>query len=199
MLMLWVTAVLEAGLNRLLYQDSVMKPARQRLKGKVLRMELAELDSPLILVFGEMQVDVLTAWDAVADCTLKTHIATLPALRQRLTALIKQGDLDVEGDLQVVQQFAALLDMAEQDPAEILAPYLGDIVAEGLTQKVHAQFCGLRRRLLEHRARLGQAVSEEWRLCPSTLEIAWFSDEVDVIDRAGTRLAARLDKLEQSR
>src|SRR5471030_1389284 len=201
MLMLLVTAALETGLNRLLYQDALMKPARQRLKGKVLRVELAELDSPVILVFGEMQVDVLAEWGSLADCTLKTHVSTLPALRQRqrFAALIKHGDLDIEGDLQVIQQFVALLDMAELDPAEILAPYLGDIVAEGLTQKIQAQVCLVRRRLLEHRVRLGQAVSEEWRLSPSALEIAWFSDEVDVMERAGTSLVARLDKLEQSR
>lgn len=201
MLMLLVTAALETGLNRLLYQDALMKPARQRLKGKVLRVELAELDSPVILVFGEMQVDVLAAWGSLADCTLKTRVSTLPVLRQRqrFAALIKQGDLDIEGDLQVVQQFVALLDMAELDPAEILAPYLGDIVAEGLTQKIQAQVCLARRHLLEHRVRLGQAVSEEWRLSPSALEIAWFSDEVDVMERAGTSLVARLNKLEQSR
>ncbi len=201
MLMLLVTAALETGLNRLLYQDAIMKSARQRLKGKVLRVELAELDSPVILVFGETQVDVLAAWDSLADCTLKIRAATLPALRQRsqLAALIKQGDLEVEGDVQVVQQFAALLDMAELDPAEMLAPYLGDIVAEGLTQQVRAHACGLRRRLSEHRVQLGQAVSEEWRLSPSALEMAWFIDEVDVMDRAGTILAARLEKLEQSR
>jgi len=199
--MLLVTAALETGLNRWLYQDAFMKPARQRLKGKVLRVELAELDSPVILAFGEAQVDVLAAWDSPADCTLKTRAAALPALRQRrqLAALLKQGDLEVEGDLQVLQQFAALLDMAELDPAEMLAPYLGDVVAEGLTQKVHAHVCGLRHRLREHRVQLGQVVSEEWRLSPSALEMAWFSDEVDVMDRAGTILAARLDKLEQSR
>lgn len=201
MLMLLLTAALETGLNRLLYQDRSMKPLRQRLKGKVLRVELAELDSPVILVFGEAQADVLIAWDQPADCTVRTHAAVLPSLRRRqqLAALIKQGDLEVEGDLQVVQQFVALLDLAEVDPAEILAPYLGDILAEDVTQKIQAHADGLRRRWLARQTRLGQAISEEWRLSPSALELAWFGDEVDAMDRAGTILAARLDKLEQSR
>ncbi|WP_413731671.1 ubiquinone biosynthesis protein UbiJ [Sodalis sp. RH20] len=201
MLMLLVTATLETALKRLLYKDGFLKPARQRLKGKVLRFELAELDSPVILVFGESQVDVLAAWDGPADCTVRTHFSALPALRRRqqLPLLIKQGSLDVDGDLQVVQQFVALLDMAEVDPAELLAPYVGDIVAEGLTQKLRAHACGLRRRLGEQQTRLGQAVTEEWRLSPSSLELAWFSDEVDAIDRAGAALTARLAKLESGR
>lgn len=201
MLMLLVTATLETALKRLLYQDGLMKPARQRLKGKVLRFELAELDSPVVLVFGETQVDVLAAWDGTADCTLRTHLSALPALRRRqqLPLLIKQGSLDVDGDLQVMQQFVALLDMTEVDPAELLAPYLGDIAAEGLTQKLNSHARGLRRRLREQQIWLGQAVTEEWRLSPSSLEQAWFCDEVDAIDRAGAVLTARLAKLESGR
>lgn len=198
MLMLLLTATLETALKRLLYQDGLLKPARQRLKGKVLRFELAEMDSPVILVFGETQADVLAAWDGPADCTVRTRFSALPALcrRQQLPLLIKQGSLEVDGDLQVVQQFVALLDMTEVDPAELLAPYLGDIVAEGLTQKLHAHGRGLRRRLSERQTRLGLAVTEEWRLSPSALELAWFNDEVDALDRAQAVLTARLAKLE---
>ena len=52
--------------------------------------------------------------------------------RQQLTALIRSGDLEVQGDLQVVQNMVSLCDLAEFDPAELLAPYTGDIVAEGV-------------------------------------------------------------------
>jgi ubiquinone biosynthesis protein UbiJ len=40
----------------------------------------------------------------------------------------------VQGDLQVVQNTVALCDLAEFDPAELLAPYTGDIVAEGVSK-----------------------------------------------------------------
>lgn len=201
MLMLLITAALETALTRLLYQDRIMKPARQRLKGKVLRVELAELDSPVILIFGETQVDVLADWSGVADCTVKTRLSALPALRRRqqLTSLIKQGSLEVDGDLQVVQHFTALLDMAPVDPAELLAPYLGDIVAEGLTQNVHHHVRKFWLGARAQQARLGQAVTEEWRLSPSALELAWFSDEVDAAAREGASLMARLENLESGR
>jgi ubiquinone biosynthesis protein UbiJ len=191
MLMLLITATLEVALKRLLYQDQIMKTARQRLKGKTLRFELAELDQPVILVFGESQADVLTAWDDRADCTVKTHFSVLPALgrRQQLTALIKQGSLEVDGDMQV-------LDMAECDPAEFLSPYLGDILAEGLTQHLSARFNQVKRLYGEGQARLGQAITEEWRLSPSPLELAWYNEEVDALTRSETILDSRLAKLE---
>ena len=63
-----------------------------------------------------------------------TRLSVLPKLRnrQQLTALIRSGDLEVQGDLQVVQNMVSLCDPAEFDPAELLAPYTGDIVAEGV-------------------------------------------------------------------
>lgn len=201
LLMPLISATLEAVLKRLLYQDRAMSAARERLKGKVLRFELAEWETPVILVFGERQVDVLNAWDDVADCTVRTRLATLPALleRQRLTQLIKQGFLDVEGDPQCIQQFAALLDMAEFDAAELLAPWVGDIAAEGVTQAVARRLTEARRLLRTGQGRVAQAMTDEWRLAPSALELAWFCDEVDDVTRAGENLVARLDKLEASR
>ena len=51
-----VTAGIETALNTFLWRDKALKPARQRLLGKVLRVELKELSTPVVLVFSERQV-----------------------------------------------------------------------------------------------------------------------------------------------
>jgi Uncharacterized protein conserved in bacteria len=116
-----ITGGLETALNRVLYRDRSLKTARQRLAGKVLLLRLQELDFPLVLVFSENQLDVLSDWQDRSDCSVSLRFSTLPKLRdrQQLTSLIRSGELDVEGDLQVVQQFSALMDLAELDPANI--------------------------------------------------------------------------------
>ncbi len=78
----------------------------------MLRVELKELSTPVVLVFSERQVDVLGAWEGDADCTVITRLSVLPQLRnrQQLTALIRSGDTEVQGDLQVVQNTVALCD-----------------------------------------------------------------------------------------
>ena len=131
-----ITAGIEGALNAFLYRDRALKSARQRLQGKVLRVALREFSTPLILIFSERQVDVLGQWEGETDCSVTTRLSVLPELRnrQQLTALIRRGDLEVEGDIQVVQNFASLMDLAEFDPAELLAPYIGDIAAEGLSK-----------------------------------------------------------------
>lgn len=47
-----VTAGLETVLNAFLWRDRALKPARQRLLGKVLRVELQELSDPVVLVLA---------------------------------------------------------------------------------------------------------------------------------------------------
>lgn len=61
-----VTAGIETALNTFLWRDKALKPARQRLLGKVLRVQLQDFATPVVLVFSERQVDVLSAWDGEA-------------------------------------------------------------------------------------------------------------------------------------
>ena len=193
-----VTAGLETVLNTFLWRDRALKPARQRLLGKVLRVELQELSEPVVLVFSERQVDVLGAWEGEADCTVRTRLSVLPQLRnrQQLTALIRSGDLEVQGDLQVVQNTVTLCDLAEFDPAELLAPYTGDVVAEGFSKVFRGGARFLLRGAQRQQCYVAEAITEEWRLAPGPLELAWFAEETAAVERALAALEKRLETLE---
>ncbi len=193
-----MTAGIETALNKLLWQDKALRAARLRLYGKVLRITLQELNAPLVMVFSEQQLDVVAQWDGEVDCTVVTRLSVLPSLRDRsqLTQLIRQGDLEVQGDIQVVQNMVALLDLAETDPAEMLAPWTGDIVAEGLSRAVRNGGQFLKQRLVRQRQNVSQAITEEWRLAPGSLEVAWFTEEAQALNTAVENLSQRLEKLE---
>ncbi len=193
-----VTAGLESVLNTFLWRDRGLKAARQRLLGKVLRVELKEFSAPLVLVFSEQQIDVLGEWEGEADCRVTTRLAVLPKLRdrQQLTALIRSGDLEVQGDLQVVQNWVALMDLAEFDPVELLAPYLGDIAAEGISKVIRGGGKLLKKGISRNQHYLAEAITEEWRMAPGPLEVAWFAEETAAVERTVDAMSARLDKLE---
>lgn len=196
-----LTATLETALNQLLFRDRSMKAARQRLSGKTLQIELAELDMPLALIFSEHRLDVLSQWEDGADCRLKTRLAVLMKLRDRqhLSALMRSGDLVIEGDIQVAQQLIGLLDLAEFDPAEWLAPYLGDVVAQGISQTAQKTLGALNHMLSRQRQTLSDTLIEEWRLAPGKLENVWFQDEIAALEISAEKLSERLAKLEASR
>lgn len=193
-----LTASLETALNQILYRDRGLKAARQRLSGKSLAIVLAELKQPVTFIFSDRQVDVIGDWADKPDCTVKTRLSTLPKLRdrQQLTALIRSGELEVEGDLQLVQQFSALMDLAELDPAEYLAPWIGDIAAQGISQFARRGFQAVRRDVQRKQSYLAQTLTEEWRVAPGGLELAWFSEEVDALSASLEALEARLSKRE---
>lgn len=193
-----VTAAIEGALNRFLWRENALKPARQRLYGKVLRVALNEFSSPLVLVFGDRQIDVLGAWEGEADCTVSTRVSVLPRLRdrQQLTSLIRSGDLEVQGDIQVVQNFVALADLAEFDLAELLAPWTGDIAAESVSKLLRGGASFLRRSAQRQQRYVAEALTEEWRMAPGSLEVAWFAEESAAVARDVDALAKRLEKLE---
>lgn len=193
-----VTGSIETAINMLLWREKALKPARQRLIGKVLRIELKEFSSPLVLVFSERQVDVLGAWEGEADCTVITRVSVLPQLRnrQQLTALIRNNDLEVQGDLQVVQNLVSLADLAEFDPAELLAPYTGDIAAEGVSKFLRGGAKFVQHGLARQQRYVAETLTEEWRLAPGALEIAWFAEETMAVERELAALTKRLEKLE---
>lgn len=193
-----MTAGIEGVLNTFLWRDRSLKSARQRLQGKTLRVSLKEFSAPLVLVFSEQQLDVLSQWEGEADCSVTTHIGVLPKLRdrQQLTALIRSGELDVAGDIQVVQNLASLMDLAEFDPAELLAPYIGDIASEGISKFARHGGKLLKKGLIRNQQYLGEALTEEWRVAPGSLEVAWFAEEIEALARSADALSKRLDKLE---
>lgn len=193
-----VSAGIERALNTFLYREGALKPARARLHGKVLRIVVQEFSSPFVLVFSERQVDVLGEWEGDADCTVITHMRTLPKLRdrQQLTALIRSGELEVQGDIQVVQNLVSLMDLAEFDFAEVLAPWTGDIAAEGIGKLLRGGARFLQRGFQRQQRYVSEVITEEWRVAPGALEVAWFAEEIAAVERAADALAKRLDKLE---
>lgn len=193
-----LTAFLETTLNYLLYRETVLKPTRLRLVGKTLSIKLKEIETPLVLIFSEKQLDVLSQWSEPADCSMKTTIPALLKLRDRqcLSALINSGEIIIEGDMQIIQQWSALLDMSEWDPAHYLSPYVGDIVAEGISQIVKKGVKFASNTIERKKTYFVESLTEEWKMAPSALEAAYFSEEVDAVANKVTQIEKRLVALE---
>ena len=195
-----IAGVIETSLNNLLFRDRSMQSASHRLSGKTLKLSLQELSTSLTLVFSVNHIDVVSQWDQPADCTLITQLPVLFSLRdrQRLSALLREGEVVVEGDIQVIQQFVTLIDLAEWDPAEWLSPYIGDVAAETISQGVQSGSRKAKHWVEQKQAYLAQAVTEEWRLAPGRLEVLHFSDETEVLSQQVDSLIERIEKLEKS-
>lgn len=196
-----IKVIIETAFKSLPCQDQDVLAARQRLTGKVLRMELVELKTSVILIFGKLRIYVLKAMDDTADCTIRVRFITLLALVNRncWTQFIKQGDLEVDGDLQLAQLLVELLNMTEYDVAELLSPWLGDVIAEGIIRVMTVKIASILKRLSISKERLTLAITDEWQIIPSMLEHSWFCSEVNQLNLAEKSLVDYLEKLEALR
>ncbi|HFQ5309258.1 TPA: SCP2 domain-containing protein [Vibrio vulnificus] len=191
-----ITAVIETSLNVLVKDNPDLEKRLLRLKGQVIQVHLQELNKTLTFIFSQ-QIDVLANYEGQPDCYLSLKLAVLPELREQanITKLIKQDKLILEGDIQLAQKFAQLITDAKPDVEEWVSRVTGDVVAHSLAQGVKnvGSFVGRQEKKQQHH--LAQVITEEWRLAPGPLEVAYFCDQVDDAKSDLARLEARLQKL----
>jgi ubiquinone biosynthesis accessory factor UbiJ len=192
-----LTATIESALNRLIQDDPALVRRLMRLKGQVIQIHVKELDKTLTFLFSQ-QIDVLAGYEGKSNCYLSLHFSILPELlreKANITALIKQDKLVVEGDLQLAQAFAQLMNDCKPDAEEWLSRLTGDVVAHtvvggarGVTQLIKQHVC-------KQQSYLAQVITEEWKLAPGPLEVAYFCDQVSDVSDKVQRLDKRLNSL----
>ena len=191
-----LTAVIETLINQFLQYNLHGTLALKPLSGKTLTVKLAELPMPLSFTISDEKI-LVTCNDEHNDCCLITSIGTLIELNkdQQLTDLIKNGKLDIQGDLKVAQRFAEIAQTLDIDWQSELAKRIGDIPSYKLGQ--------LGRNLINKisfAAEQIQADASEWlvhekQLIVTAAQIAYFSDDVEKVAKNVSALSQRIDKL----
>lgn len=195
---LLVTAGIETVINQLINADKQTKQKLASLQGKSLQVNIAECPKPLYFIFSS-QVDVLTRFDADADCVMDMKLSTLPRLQDnsQFTQLIKDEELDIQGDPMVASKFSMLLRELDIDWEEHLSRFTGDIGAHKLVQGAKSSRDWLLRNSEIARMNIAEYLIEEIRLAPGALEIANFCDEVTELEQDCRKLEVRLALLAQ--
>jgi ubiquinone biosynthesis protein UbiJ len=103
--------------------------------------------------------------------------------------------LKLEGDLNLAQQFSALLTELKPDVEEKLSQYTGDIVAHTLVSGVKNSACWVKTQISRQTRHAAEVLTEEWKIAPAPLEIAHFCDQVSDVDAQLAELDARLTRL----
>lgn len=192
--LLWATA--EKMLNQALYVDNGSLSLRRQLAGKSLSIQLTDLLTLPLLCFSIDRVDLLASQERVADCHVVTTLATLKQLKQQnnLSALIRTGQLTIDGDLAVLQQFVQLTEQAQWDWAEWLSPWLGDLASQQLANGLTRQFTRFTQLFAQQRNMLAHLI-EEKQLAPSQQALLSFNRQVTHVAEQAEQVAQRLARL----
>lgn len=195
-----LSATLSRALNTLLRLDADSADRLRPLRGKRLVVRLTELPWPLVFAFDN-EVEVLTPQleqDVAGDCVITLSVRALDALRDtaNLTRLIKDGELTLDGDIQVAQSFSEALKTLDIDWEEQISRYTGDIFAHTLATGVRQAKDGISAFIAKARVTLSEGATEEKQIAAHPVAVKTFCDSVDALRSDVARLEARLTRLQ---
>lgn len=191
------TAGGETVFNGLLARSPHLAPILRKLDGKLLQIQLQQPSICLFIQFSDNRTLWLSDYEGEADCCVSLQASALPKLadKSQLTDLINHKALILQGDIQVLQNFTQLLEQLERDPAELLSPFVGDVVAQtatdfarGIVQKAKTQFALSRQNVVDN-------LLTERPVLVHRLELAHFGDQVDDLAQQAVRLEQKFAKV----
>lgn len=189
-------SIAEPMLNHVLQYDSDASNKLKKLNNKSLSVELTDLSVNLTVKVFDNKVFV-SGQSEPADCVIKTSLDGLQKLSDaaQITAMIRQGQLDLEGDLHVAQGFSGLLMDNDIDWQEWLSEYLGDAMTFKLSQAIKNQrtYWVRKKRDLDYTAQ--SALVDELRVTPDRIEVERFVADVDQLNAQTERLTLEIQKL----
>ncbi|MDX1676357.1 SCP2 domain-containing protein [Arsukibacterium sp.] len=178
--------------------DSEATERLKKLQGKQLAFTLRELKLRLVLTAGTDRL-LFNRHNEAVDCDIRTDLASLRQLRDasQLTRLIKADALQIEGDIQVAQQYSYFLQSLNPDWQEALSGYVGDAMAHKIALSIQQLQCYLQQksRLIEQS--MTMLAQDELLLTPSSLEMQQFSQDVSELSARVSRLTASLPDVEE--
>lgn len=191
---------LETLLNGLIQRTGHCEGYLRKLNGKVLAVQLTHIDARIYFVFSTQHIDLLEQYAEQADCaiTIAPNLLLNPPKKSELTQYINDKSIVLNGDLQVLQDFIALLDYLEKDPAELLSPYVGDIVAQSAVDFGRKIFTAFQRKMAQSQRYWGERLTEEYQLIAPSLAIADFCDQVKMLEKQTALLEQKITQLNEN-
>lgn len=190
---------LQRVLNRYVSESTAARDRLRALEGATFALELAGTGLTCTLAARD---GVLTVEPGVPEQpTARLRAAPLDLLRivrgGTSTAVLRKTRAELTGDLHVAEGYAKLLELARPDLEEVLAGFLGDVLAHEVGRAAEAGLAWLARAGRSFEMNAAEYLQEETRALPAPLEAQAFYDDVERLRDDVERAAARLDKLAQ--
>lgn len=198
-----LSATIETIINKALLLNvnrSVNNSALENLNQTTLTINLVELNFPISLTVNAEDKNypiIVGTMIERSNCTISTSLKTLKKLKaeQQITQLIKAGELDVDGDIKVAQQFANIAQQLEIDWQSELAKHLGDVPTHKLLEfgnKITKKFKKTSKQI---ESDFTEYLVHEKRLVVTSSQVNAFNQAVQEIDQQVNTLSEQIDNL----
>lgn len=199
-----LTARLQALLDEQVAGSPRARELLARLDGKRMRILARFTPWELTLLADGGKLRLLPGEPALADgpwpapdVTLAgTPLALLSLQREDPAAVIRRGDVTLEGDGETGAQFQELLQLLRPDLEDGLSRLFGDIPAHGAGTLLRKAVEWGRNTAATQAANAGEYLAHERRLLVPRAEARQFIEDVDALREQVDRVAARVALLE---
>ncbi|KMT66071.1 SCP2 domain-containing protein [Catenovulum maritimum] len=193
-----ISGLIEHSVNYWLKTSGHNLSVPANLVGKVVAIELTDLS--LVLVMQITEAGLVNVWSPLegeVDCKIQTTLSGLQKLQQpeQITALIKSGEVDIEGDVQLAQKFSDWLKQSLVYWQDILASLTGNIAAHKISETSNQLIKKAKLTKQNSERAFTNIVWDEKRLAPHPIEVIDFGDQLTSLRQDVDRLAARINQL----
>lgn len=167
-----------------------------KLEQKTLTIVLSEFNFPISISVNNQKV-IVSGLTERADCTIKTSIKTLQAIKaeQQITELIKQDKLALTGDIKVAQQFASVAENLNIDWQSELATHIGDVPTYKLMQLGKKISSKVQFASKQISADASEYLVHEKRLVVTRSQLENFNQQVSQLTHQVDNIATRIEAL----
>lgn len=192
-------AALERAINTALRHDAATQHQLAQYSGRLLQFELSFPARALFVLIVEDGVELYHSSEATADVTVSGSPVDIAAQLlgwQRAEQLIG-GPLRIRGDQTLLQDISTIAKQLDIDWGGLLAPLLGNEIAQQVHHTGKQLFSWLRdagERLLHQGS---DYLRHESELLPSKRALKGFACDVEELEMATERLASRIAQLQE--
>lgn len=184
-------------LNRNIRESTPARESCEQLSGTIVAIRVRDTALAAYFVVSDDALDVVASTDEEPDVIICGSLITLARMAgESGEAAVRDGSLDLTGDVDLANQFQQLLSFAKPDLEEELSGVVGDVAAHRLGEFAR----GLGRWGRDARSTMGanirEYLQEESRDAPSRYEVERFSNNVNTLRDDVDRIEARLNRLQ---
>jgi len=190
---------LQIAINRYLDYDPEAPKQLAKMEGKVVTLHFQPLDIKCFVMLTREGVDLFDEMDGEADTTISGSPLSLAmmGLQESSTSSLFSGDVVIDGDIELGNQFQAFIDNVEVDWEEPLSQLTGDVIANQLGDFARNLSTWVQQTTETNILNTAEYFREEQRMLPSTFEVERFKKDVDELRLSTDRLEAKVQRLIQ--
>ena len=184
-------------LNRNIRATTPARELCEKLAGTVVAIRVRNTALTAWFLVDKDSLELTTDCDAEPDVLISGSLLTLASMAGAPgTSALRDGSLELTGDLHLADDFQKLLALAKPDIEEELSGVVGDAVAHRLGEFARGVGNWSRDTRSTMGANIREYLQEESRDLPSRYEVDRFTDNVSALRDDVDRLEARMKQLQ---